>query len=77
MKLTAHIVGHIREFIRARHFGNIEEAGKHQVWLKHKLLNNYSTILMKHGDPDRGNYLDVMQRWFDEERILLQGASGR
>ena len=38
------------------------------MWLKSKLRKNYSAVLMKHGDPDRGNYMDVMQKWFDEER---------
>lgn len=77
MRPTAQVVGHIREFIRARHFGNVEEAGNQQMWLKSKLRKSYSAVLMKHGDPDRGNYMDVMQRWFEEERLLLQDASGR
>ncbi len=68
MKLTAEIIGHIREYIRARHFGKVDAAANHQMWLKNKLRQNYSAVLMKHGDPDRGNYINVMQKWFEEER---------
>ena len=68
MKLTAEIIGHVLEFIRARHLGNIVEAGQHQMWLKSKLRKNYSAVLLKNGDPDHDNYMEVMMKWFAEER---------
>ena len=68
MKLSAEIIGHVLEFIRARHIGLVEEAGQHQMWLKHKLRKEYSAVLMKYGDPDHDGYLNVMNKWQEEER---------
>ena len=68
MKSTAESIGHILEFIRARHLGNVKEAGKQQMFLKSKLRKTYSAVLLKHGDPDHDDYMTVMMNWFAEER---------
>ena len=70
MKLTAEIIGHVLEFIRNRHVGDMEDAGNHQMWLKSKLRKNYSAVLLKHGDPDRDGYMEVLNKWFEEERAI-------
>lgn len=76
MRLTAEIVGHVLEFIKNRHVGNVEVAGNHQMWLKSKLRKKYTNVLLKHGDPDRDGYLEVMGEWFkeEEETVQRQGA---
>ena len=38
------------------------------MWLKSKLRKNYSAVLLKNGDPDHDNYMEVMMKWFAEER---------
>ena len=77
MNLTPEITGHILEFIRARHFGDMRESINHQTWLKKRLKKAFVPVLLKNGDPDRDGYMEVMMKWFEEERLLLQGESGR
>ncbi len=72
MKLTAKIIGHVLEFIKNRHAGNVEVAGNHQMWLKGKLRKKYTTVLLKHGDPDGEGYLEVMEKWIREEQEAVQ-----
>jgi hypothetical protein len=57
----------------------MRESTKHQSWLKKKLKDDFTTVLLKHGDPDRDGYMDVMQKWFEEERqaVRKQEATGR
>jgi hypothetical protein len=71
MKLRAEIIEKVLLFIRARHIGDVQEAGKHQMWLKSKLKKSYSSVLLKHGDPDR-DYMATMQKWFKEERQAVR-----
>ncbi len=73
MKLTAQIIGHVLEFIRARHIGAMQESLKHQLWLKKRLRREFVPVLLKNGDPDRDGYMEVMQKWFQEEACLITG----
>jgi len=72
MKLTAATINHILCFLRARHLSDMQESTKHHTWLKKKLKNDFSTVLLKKGDPDRDGYMDVMFKWFEEEREAVQ-----
>ncbi len=65
-KLTAEIIEHILEFIRARNFNYTADAVKYQKWLKEHLGESYHAVLLKHGDPDKEGYWEVMARWWKE-----------
>jgi hypothetical protein len=71
MKVRGKIIERIIYFIRERHVGNIVEATKHQAWLKKRLRNSFTSVLLRNGNPDT-DYLDVIQRWFEEERAALE-----
>jgi hypothetical protein len=60
---------YILRFIRARHFGDIEESTRCQKWLKKHFGTIYSKALLYHGDPDDNNYQNydnVMAAWWEE-----------
>jgi len=65
---------HILDFIRARHFGHVDEALRAQKWLKKRFGLAYGAALMRHGDPDRGNYESVMAAWWAEVREAYKVA---
>lgn len=71
MRLNKAIIEHVLYFIRSRHVGDIRSATEHQAFLKRRLRNAYSKVLLQHGDPDR-DYMAVMNRWLEEERVLLR-----
>lgn len=70
MKLTT--IHHVLCFLRARHLSDMRESKKHQTWLKKRLKKDFSTVLLKNGDPDRSGYMNVMFKWFEEEREAVQ-----
>lgn len=66
MILTKEIITHILEFIKARHVHVISMSIRHQRWLKLHLKGQFTTVLMKHGDPDGNhyaNYAAVIEAW--------------
>ena len=75
MKLNKTIIKHIIAYIQARHFNYLREAVEHKTWLEKHLGDNFSPVLLKHGDPDRGGnltYQIVMDKW-EAELISLDG----
>lgn len=60
---------YIIRFIRARHFSDIAEATRCQKWLKKRFGMFYSSVLLRHGDPDANNYQNydaVINAWWKE-----------
>ncbi len=63
--ISKSVVKKVIEFLDARHSGNVKEAKIAQKWLKDKLKNNFSKVLLTHGDPDdpKTKFEDVIKKW--------------
>ena len=65
VNISNSVVKKVIEFLNARRLGDAKEAKKAQKWLKDKLKNNFSKVLLMHGDPDdpKIKFTDVITKW--------------
>ena len=60
------IASNVLRLLHARHQGDVRVAKAQIKYLKAKLGDGYEKVLMKHGDPDRGDFERVVKAWEGE-----------